>query len=57
MIKEAWASQREIKNIMIFLQGHGVTPNLATKIYKKYGTDSINTVKENPYRLADEMWG
>ena len=56
-IKKSWADQKEIKNIMIFLQGHGVSTSHATKIYKTYGNDSIKTVKENPYRLADDIWG
>ena len=56
-IKKSWADQKEIKNIMIFLQGHGVSTSHATKIYKTYGNDSIKTVRENPYRLADDIWG
>ena len=56
-IKKSWADQKEIKNIMIFLQGHDVSTSHATKIYKTYGNDSIKTVKENPYRLADDIWG
>ena len=56
-IKKSWADQKEIKNIMIFLQGHGVSTSHATKIYKTYGNDSIKTVQENPYRLADDIWG
>ena len=56
-IKKSWADQKEIKNIMIFLQGHGVSTSHATKIYKTYGNDSVKTVQENPYRLADDIWG
>ena len=56
-IKKSWADQKEIKNIMIFLQGHDVSTSHATKIYKTYGNDSIKTVQENPYRLADDIWG
>ena len=55
-IKKSWAAQKEIKNIMIFLQGHGVSTSHATKIYKQYGNDSIKTVQENPYKLADDIW-
>ncbi len=56
-IKKSWVEQKEIKNIMLFLQGHDVSTAHATKIYKQYGADSINVVKENPYQLADDIWG
>ena len=56
-IKKSWEDQKEIKNIMLFLQGHDVSTRHATKIYKTYGNDSINVVTENPYRLADDIWG
>ena len=56
-IKKSWEDQKEIKNIMIFLQGHGVSTSHATKIYKQYGNESIKIVQENPYRLADDIWG
>ena len=56
-IKESWIQQKEIKNIMLFLQSHDVSTTHATKIYKTYGNDSINIVQENPYRMADEIWG
>ena len=56
-IKKSWVEQKEIKNIMLFLQSHDVSTSLATKIYKQYGDQSIQTVTENPYRLADEIWG
>ena len=56
-IRKSWADQKEIKDIMIFLQGHGVSTSHATKIYKKYGSESIQKVRENPYRLADDIWG
>ena len=42
---------------MLFLQGHDVSTAHATKIYKQYGADSIKIVQENPYRLADDIWG
>ncbi len=57
MIKKAWKAQKEIKNVMLFLQSHGVSTAYAVKIYKAYGNNSISIVKENPYRLADEIWG
>jgi len=56
MIKEAWQNQKEIKNVMLFLQSHGVSTAFAVKIFKTYGSDSIKIVKENPYRLADDIW-
>ena len=56
-IKKSWVEQKEIKNIMLFLQGHDVSTTHATKIYKTYGNESIQVVKENPYRLADDIWG
>ena len=56
-IKKSWVEQKEIKNIMVFLQSHDVSTSLASKIFKQYGNDSIAVVTENPYRLADEIWG
>jgi exodeoxyribonuclease V alpha subunit len=57
MIKKAWQEQKEIKNVMLFLQGNGVSTAYAVKIYKTYGNESINIVKSNPFRLADDIWG
>ena len=57
MIAESWERQKEIKNVMLFLQDHGVNTSYAAKIYKQYGNESIQIVKENPYRLADDIWG
>jgi exodeoxyribonuclease V alpha subunit len=57
MIKESWDRQKEVKNIMLFLQDHGVSTSFAAKIYKAYGNESIDKVKENPFRLADDIWG
>lgn len=57
MIKKAWQEQKEIKNVMLFLQSHGVSTGYAVKIYKTYGDESINVVRDNPYRLADDIWG
>lgn len=56
-IKHAWLEQKEISSIMVFLQDKGISPILATKIYKKYGHNAIALLKENPYRLADDIWG
>ena len=56
-IKKSWQEQKEIRNIMVFLQGHDVSTSHATKIFKTYGNESIQIVQENPYRLADDIWG
>lgn len=56
-ISESWERQKEIKNVMLFLQDHGVSTSFAAKIYKQYGNESIEKVKENPFRLADDIWG
>ena len=56
-IKRAWQEQKEVKSIMLFLQDHQVSTTHAIKIFKTYGNDSISVVKENPYRLADDIWG
>ena len=57
MIKKAWADQKEIREVMIFLQSHGVGSGYATKIFKQYGNESIKVVRENPYRLATDIFG
>jgi exodeoxyribonuclease V alpha subunit len=57
MIRKAWEEQKEIKEIMIFLQGHGVSAAYSAKIYKQYGDQSIEIVRENPYRLAHDIYG
>ena len=57
MIKKSWIEQQEVKNIMLFLQSHDVSTSLAAKIFKHYGNDSIAVITENPYRLADDIWG
>lgn len=56
-IQESWEKQKEIKNVMLFLQDHGVSTSFAARIYKQYGNESIDKVKENPFRLADDIWG
>jgi len=57
MIKNAWDEQKEIREVMLFLQTHGVSSGYATKIFKQYGDRSIGVVKENPYRLATDIFG
>ncbi|MCT4619926.1 MAG: ATP-dependent RecD-like DNA helicase [Marinisporobacter sp.] len=56
-IKKAWKEQKEIKNIMIFLQEHGVSTSFGSRIYKVYKDESVSIMKENPYRLADDVYG
>ena len=56
-IRESWERQKDIKNVMLFLQGYGVSTAYAAKIYREYGKKSIDKVRENPYRLADDIWG
>jgi len=57
MIKKAWVEQKEIKSLMLFLTEHGVSTAYAVRIYKAYKDESIETVKTNPYKLADDIWG
>lgn len=57
VIIESYGKQREVKNIMIFLQTYGVTPNQCVKIHKRFGSNSIEIVKENPYVLTQEISG
>jgi exodeoxyribonuclease V alpha subunit len=56
-IRGAWETQREIRKVMVFLQGYGVSPAFAARIYKRYGAAAIARVRENPYRLAFDIWG
>lgn len=53
----AWKDQKEISKVMVYLQDKGISTTYATKIYKAYGQNSIAVITENPYRLADEIWG
>ena len=57
MIRTAWDEQREIRDVMLFLQTHGVSSGYATKIFRQYGNQSIDVVQENPYRLAADIFG
>jgi exodeoxyribonuclease V alpha subunit len=56
-IRHAWKDQKEIAQLMVFLQEKGITPGLAARIYKKYRHESMAVLIENPYRIADEIWG
>lgn len=57
MIAAAWEEQKAIKEVMVFLQGVGVSTSIAVRIYKKYEDASISVVKNQPYRLAVDVWG
>jgi exodeoxyribonuclease V alpha subunit len=56
-IAEAFASQRHVQDVMVFLRGHGVSAGFAARIVKRYGNNAISVVRENPYRLARDVWG
>jgi exodeoxyribonuclease V alpha subunit len=56
-ITNAWREQKQVKEIMVFLHGHGVSTNLAVKIYKTYGDDALKVVQENPYQLERDIYG
>ena len=57
MIKRAWDAQKAIKEVMVFLQGHGVSTTYAVKIFKQYGDEAIEVVSRNPYQLAADIYG
>lgn len=54
---EAFQEQKELKDIMVFLEQYGIGPAYAVRIYKTYGTNTISEIKENPYKLADDIFG
>ena len=56
-ITKAWQGQRGIRDAMLFLQSHGVSPGYAARIYRQYGDRAVQVVRENPYRLAHEVEG
>jgi exodeoxyribonuclease V alpha subunit len=56
-ITAAWQEQKQVKEIMVFLHGHGVSTNLAVKIYKTYGDAALETVQKNPYQLERDIYG
>jgi exodeoxyribonuclease V alpha subunit len=56
-ILDAWEEHKAVKEVMVFLQSHGVSTTFAVKIFKRYGQKAITVVKENPYRLAEEIFG
>jgi exodeoxyribonuclease V alpha subunit len=56
-IKDGWAEQKAIREVMTFLMGYGISPTYAQKVFKTYGDDSIRIIKDNPYQLARDIWG
>ena len=56
-IASAWAEQKDIQEVMVFLRGHGVATGYAVRIFKRYGREAIALVRANPYRLALDVWG
>jgi exodeoxyribonuclease V alpha subunit len=56
-IRESWREQKAVRDIMVFLQGHGIGTQKAVRIYKTYGDRAVEVVKEDPYRLAADVWG
>ncbi len=57
MIEEAWREHRVVREVMMFLQGHGISTLFAVRIYKKYGDQAIRIVSDDPYRLANDFYG
>jgi exodeoxyribonuclease V alpha subunit len=57
VIKKGWEEQQGVKNVMLFLQSHGISTAYSLKIYKTYGNDAPQMIKENPYRLITDVWG
>jgi len=57
MISKSFAEQIDIKEIMMFLQSHGISTTFSVKIYKQYGKHTVNIITENPYRLTDDIYG
>lgn len=56
-IKVCWKEQKAIREVMVFLQGYAISPTYAQKVFKTYGEESIDVIKENPYQLARDIWG
>jgi exodeoxyribonuclease V alpha subunit len=57
LIRESWREQKAVRDIMVFLQSHGVGTARAVRIYKQYGDNAVEQVRANPYRLATDVWG
>ncbi|MFZ9791191.1 MAG: ATP-dependent RecD-like DNA helicase [Gemmataceae bacterium] len=56
-IRQSWKEQKTVRDIMIFLQSNGIGTSRALRIYKTYGSESVSLIRENPYRLARDIWG
>ncbi|MGD8441616.1 MAG: ATP-dependent RecD-like DNA helicase, partial [Holophagae bacterium] len=56
-VRSSWEKHRGIQQIMVFLTGHGIAPGVAVKAYGRYGASAVDVVRDNPYRLADEVFG
>jgi exodeoxyribonuclease V alpha subunit len=56
-IRRSWAEHQDIRDLIMFLQEHGVSTSLATKIYRQYGDRSFTVLKTNPYQLSLDIWG
>jgi exodeoxyribonuclease V alpha subunit len=56
-IVEGWRRQQGVRDVMLFLQSHGASPAYAMRIFRRYGQDTVQVIRENPYRLADEVFG
>jgi exodeoxyribonuclease V alpha subunit len=57
LLQRAWGEQRQLREVMVFLQGHGITGALAARVVKRYGERAVNIVSTDPYRLALDVWG
>ncbi|MBI3409680.1 MAG: ATP-dependent RecD-like DNA helicase, partial [Planctomycetes bacterium] len=56
-IRQSWQQQKAVRDIMLFLQSHGISAGRAVRIYKTYGDQAVAKVRANPYALADDIWG
>jgi exodeoxyribonuclease V alpha subunit len=56
-IRDSWREQKAVRGLMVFLQSHGVGTGRAVRIYKTYGENAVDKVREDPYRLATDIWG
>lgn len=57
LIRQSWQQQKAVRNLLVFLQPHGIGTSRALRIYKTYGDQAIDFVRANPYRLANDIWG
>jgi exodeoxyribonuclease V alpha subunit len=57
LIRQSWCEQKAVRDIMVFLQAHGMGPARALRIHRTYGDDAVAKIRANPYRLAADIWG